>query len=131
MCFAVKSNSNIQILKEIKKMGMGADVVSKGELLVALKAGINSKKIVFSGVGKSQDEIKLAINNGIKQINAESYPEIEKIIEISKEYKTEVPVAIRVNPDIEVKTHEKIATGSSQTKFGLPMEEAVEIYKKF
>ena len=128
--FALKANSTLGILSLLSKLGSGADIVSGGELKKALYVNIPASKIVFSGVGKTEEEIKLAINNGIKQINAESYPEIEKIIEISKEYKTEVPVAIRVNPDIEVKTHEKIATGSSQTKFGLPMEEAVEIYKK-
>ena len=128
--FALKANSTLGILSLLSKLGSGADIVSGGELKKALYVNIPPSKIVFSGVGKTEEEIKLAIKNGIKQINAESHPEIEKIIEISKEYKTEVPVAIRVNPDIEVKTHEKIATGSSQTKFGLPMEEAVEIYKK-
>ena len=119
LCFAVKSNSNIQILKEIKKMGVGADVVSKGELLLAIKAGINSKKIVFSGVGKSQDEIKLAINKNILLINTESESEIDLIEKIAKVKNKKINIGIRLNPNIDSKSIRKISTGKRDDKFGL------------
>ena len=128
--FALKSNSTLGILSLLSKLGAGADIVSGGELVKALHAKINPQKIVFSGVGKTTEEIKLAIKNGIKQINAESYSEIENIISIANELNTKVPVAIRVNPNISVKTHEKIATGSNDTKFGMPIEETANIYKR-
>ena len=128
--FALKANSTIGILSLLSNLGAGADIVSGGELKRALHANIDPSKIVFSGVGKTTEEIKLAINNNIKQINAESYPEIENIIDIAKSLKKVAPVAIRVNPNIRVKTHEKIATGSNDTKFGLPIDEAVKLYKK-
>ena len=128
--FALKANSTLGILSLLSKLGAGADIVSGGELVKALHVKINPQKIVFSGVGKSTEEIKLAIKNGIKQINAESYSEIENIISIANELNTKVPVAIRVNPNISVKTHEKIATGSNDTKFGMPIEETANIYKR-
>ena len=128
--FALKANSTIGILSLLSNLGAGADIVSGGELKRALHANIHPSKIVFSGVGKTTEEIKLAINNDIKQINAESYPEIENITKIAKSLKKVAPVAIRVNPNIRVKTHEKIATGSNDTKFGLPIDEAVKLYKK-
>lgn len=128
--FALKANSTLGILSLLSKLGAGADIVSGGELLKALHVKISPQKIVFSGVGKTTEEIKLAIKNGIKQINAESYSEIENIISIANELNTKVPVAIRVNPNISVKTHEKIATGSNDTKFGMPTEETTNIYKK-
>ena len=128
--FALKANSTLGILSLLSKLGAGADIVSGGELVKALHVKINPQKIVFSGVGKTTEEIKLAIKNGIKQINAESYREIENIISIANELNTKVPVAIRVNPNISVKTHEKIATGSNDTKFGLPIEETANIYKR-
>ena len=128
--FALKANSSLGILSLLSKLGAGADIVSGGELVKALHAKINPQKIVFSGVGKTTEEIKLAIKNGIKQINAESYSEIENIISIANELNTKVPVAIRVNPNISVKTHEKIATGSNDTKFGMPIEETANIYKR-
>ena len=128
--FALKANSTLGILSLLSKLGAGADIVSGGELVKALHAKINPQKIVFSGVGKTTEEIKLAIKNGIKQINAESYSEIENIISIANELNTKVPVAIRVNPNISVKTHEKIATGSNDTKFGMPIEETANIYKR-
>ena len=128
--FALKANSTLGILSLLSKLGAGADIVSGGELVKALHVKINPQKIVFSGVGKTTEEIKLAIKNGIKQINAESYSEIENIISIANELNTKVPVAIRVNPNISVKTHEKIATGSNDTKFGMPIEETANIYKR-
>ena len=128
--FALKANSTLGILSLLSKLGAGADIVSGGELVKALHVKISPQKIVFSGVGKTTEEIKLAIKNGIKQINAESYSEIENIISIANELNTKVPVAIRVNPNISVKTHEKIATGSNDTKFGMPIEETANIYKR-
>ncbi len=128
--FALKANSTLGILSLLSKLGAGADIVSGGELVKALHVKINPQKIVFSGVGKTTEEIKLAVKNRIKQINAESFSEIENIISIANELDTKVPVAIRVNPNISVKTHEKIATGSHDTKFGMPIEETANIYKK-
>ena len=128
--FALKANSTLGILSLLSKLGAGADIVSGGELVKALHVKINPQKIVFSGVGKTTEEIKLAIKNRIKQINAESYSEIENIVSIANELNTKVPVAIRVNPNISVKTHEKIATGSNDTKFGMPIEETANIYKR-
>ena len=128
--FALKANSTLGILSLLSELGAGADIVSGGELVKALHVKINPQKIVFSGVGKTTEEIKLAIKNRIKQINAESYSEIENIISIANELNTKVPVAIRVNPNISVKTHEKIATGSNDTKFGMPIEETANIYKR-
>ena len=131
LCFAVKSNSNIKILKEIKKMGMGADVVSKGELLLALKAGINSKKIVFSGVGKSQEEIKLAINKNILLINAESESEIDLIQKIAKIKNKKINIGIRLNPNIDSRSIRKISTGKRNDKFGLTEKNFLKIIKKY
>ena len=111
VCFSVKSNSNLQILKEIKKTGMGADVVSKGEMLQALKAGISPKKIVFSGVGKKTEELKYAIEKKILLINAESESEIFEIERLAKIKKEIVNVGIRLNPNIDAKTLNKISTG--------------------
>ena len=127
--YAMKANSTLGIISLLADLGSGADIVSGGELKRALAVKIDPKKIIFSGVGKTENEIKSAIKHRIKQINAESLPEVEKIISMSKELRIEASVALRVNPDIEVNTHEKIATGSSKTKFGLPIEEAIVIYK--
>ena len=119
ICFSVKSNSNLQILKEIKKFGIGADVVSKGELLIALKAGINPKKIVFSGIGKTFDEIKFAIEKNILLINAESESEIREIDRIAKLKKKIVKIGIRLNPNTDAKTLSQISTGKKENKFGV------------
>ena len=119
ICFSVKANSNLKILKEIKKMGIGADVVSKGELIMALKAGISPKKIVFSGVGKSLDELKFAIDKNILLINSESESEISQIEKISKKKNKIVDIGIRLNPNINPNTLKKITTGRNEDKFGL------------
>ncbi len=131
VCFAVKSNSNIRILKEIKKMNMGADVVSKGELLLALKAGIDKKKIVFSGVGKNYDEIQLAINKNILLINAESESEIDLIQKIAKNKNKKINIGIRLNPNIDSKSIRKISTGNKDDKFGLAEKNFLKIVKKY
>ena len=119
ICFAVKSNANINLIKEIKKFGLGADVVSIGELMMALKAGISPKKIVFSGVGKTSTEIEFAIEKKILLINAESKSEIKEIERIAKFKKKQVEVGIRLNPNTDAKTLNQISTGKKENKFGV------------
>ena len=119
ICFSVKANSNIQILKILKKMGSGADVVSGGELLKVIKSGIKPHKIVFSGVGKTEDEIKLAIRKKILLINVESENEAILINKIAGNLKKRIAIGIRLNPDINAPTHKKISTGKAEDKFGL------------
>ena len=131
ICFSVKSNSNLQILKEIKKSAMGADVVSKGELMIALKAGIHPKKIVFSGIGKTFDEIKFAIEKNILLINAESESEIKEIEKIAKTKKKKINIGLRLNPNIDAKTLKKISTGKNEDKFGVVESNFLKILKKF
>jgi diaminopimelate decarboxylase len=130
VCFSVKSNSNINILRELKKIGSGADVVSSGELLKSVKAGINVKKIVFSGVGKTADEIKLAIKKNVLLINMESENEAILINKISKKMNRKTSVGIRLNPNITGKTHKKISTGSKHDKFGLSYKDCINFCKK-
>jgi len=130
ICFSVKSNSNVTLLKELKKMGSGADVVSAGELLKAIKAGISPKKIVFSGVGKTEDEIRLAIKKGVLLINMESENEANLINKISKKMGITTAVGIRLNPNITGKTHKKISTGSKYDKFGLSYKDCITFCKK-
>ncbi len=119
ICFAVKSNTNIKILKEIKKFNLGADVVSIGELMKALKAGIKAQKIVFSGVGKTKNEIEYAINKRILLINAESKSEILEIEKIAKLKKKKINIGIRLNPNTDAKTISQISTGKKENKFGV------------
>ena len=119
ICYAVKANSNLGILKEIKKNNLGADVVSGGELMKALKAGINPKKIVFSGVGKTSEEIEYAINKNILLINAESKSEILEIERIAKKKKKFFNIGIRLNPNTDAKTISQISTGKKENKFGV------------
>ena len=119
VCFAIKSNTNINIIREIKKFGLGADVVSIGELMLALKAGINPKKIVFSGVGKTSNEISYAIDKKILLINAESKSEIIEINRIAKLKKKKVEIGIRLNPNTDAKTLSQISTGKEENKFGV------------
>ena len=119
ICFSVKANSNVQILKVLKKMGSGADVVSGGELLKAIKSGIKPDKIVFSGVGKTEEEIKLAIRKNILLINVESENEAVLINKIAGNLKKKIAIGIRLNPDINAPTHKKISTGKAEDKFGL------------
>ena len=119
ICFSVKSNSNLTLLKELKKIGSGADVVSLGELLKALKAGIKAQKIVFSGVGKTKTEIEYAINKKILLINAESKSEILEIEKIAKSKKRKINIGIRLNPNTDAKTISQISTGKKDNKFGV------------
>jgi len=129
ICYSLKANSNISILKLLSSYGAGADVVSEGEFRKAIESGIKSADIVFSGVGKTNEELAYAIKNNCFQINIESFSELERINLISKEL-GEIPrVGIRLNPDVDSKTHEKITTGTKENKFGLPLHEAFEIFK--
>ena len=129
ICYAIKANSNLSILKELKKNNLGADVVSIGELKLALKAGINPKKIVFSGVGKTDKEIKFAIQKNILSINAESKNEVKLINNISKNLNKITNIGVRINPNIKAKTNRKIATGNKVNKFGISVLEFLEIIK--
>ena len=119
ICFAVKSNINLNLIREIRKLGLGADVVSIGELMMALKAGIDPKKIVFSGVGKTSTEISYAIDKKILLINAESKSEIIEIEKIAKLKKKIVNIGIRLNPNTDAKTLKQISTGKKENKFGV------------
>ncbi len=119
ICFAVKSNTNLNLIKEIKKFGLGADVVSMGELMLALKAGINPKKIVFSGIGKTSEEIEFAISKKILLINVESRSEIKEIERIAKIRNKKVNIGIRLNPNTDAKTLRQISTGKKENKFGV------------
>ena len=129
ICFAVKANANLKLLKEIKKFGLGADVVSLGELTKALKAGVDPNKIVFSGVGKTNEEINFAIEKKILLINAESKSEIREIDKIAKRKKKIVQVGIRLNPNTDAKTLKQISTGKKQDKFGLTEKYFLELVK--
>jgi len=130
ICFSVKSNSNLTLLRELKKIGSGADVVSLGELLKAIKAGINPKKIVFSGVGKSEEEIRAAIKKRILLINVESENEAVLINKISKKLSRKTSIGIRLNPNVAGKTHKKISTGGKNEKFGLLYNDCVNLCQK-
>ena len=114
ICFAVKSNTNVNLIREIKKFGLGADVVSMGELMMALKAGVNPKKIVFSGVGKTSAEISYVIDKKILLINAESKSEIKEIDRIARLKKKKVQIGIRLNPNTDAKTLSQISTGEKR-----------------
>jgi len=127
ICYAVKANSNLGILKEIKKNNLGADVVSVGELMKALKAGISPKKIVFSGVGKTYEEIEYAINRNILLINTESKSEILQIEEIAKKKKKIVNIGIRLNPNTDAKTLSQISTGKKENKFGVAQKTFLQL----
>ena len=131
ICFSVKSNFNLEILNLINKFGLGADVVSKGELISALKARIKPEKIVFSGVGKTIDELKFAISKKILLINAESKSEIIEIEKIAKKNKKKINIGIRLNPDTDAKTLKKISTGKKENKFGLTKKKFLELLNKY
>ena len=122
ICFAAKSNSNLNILRVLGKLGAGADVVSGGELLKALKAGIRPNKIVFSGVGKTEEELKIAINKKILLINCESESEAKLVNNLSKKLRKKVSIGFRLNPNVDAKTHKNISTGKAENKFGLSIK---------
>ena len=129
ICFSVKYNTNVNLIKEISKLGLGADVVSMGELMIAIKAGIKPKKIVFSGVGKTSNEIDYAIDKNILLINAESESEIKEIERIAKSKKKKVHVGIRLNPNTDAKTLKQISTGKKENKFGVNEKTFCELVK--
>ena len=130
ICFAAKANTNLAIMRMLGKLGSGADVVSGGELLKALKAGIKPNKIVFSGVGKTEEELKLAIKNKILLINVESESEAILINKIGKKVNKIITIGFRINPNVDAKTHKKISTGKSENKFGLSIKNFSSFYKK-
>ena len=130
VCFAIKSCSNLAILNLLARLGAGADIVSGGELYRTLKAGMAPEKIVFSGVGKTEKEIRDAIKADILMFNVESRPELEVIRAQARKLKKKARIALRVNPDVDAKTHPYISTGLKKNKFGLPLEQAVDIYRE-
>ena len=128
IAFAVKANPNAAVLATLAKLGLGADVVSAGELLRALAAGIPANRIVFSGVGKTADEMRIALEKGIYQFNLESEPEAEMLSQVALSMGRKAPVAYRINPDVDAGTHAKISTGKSENKFGIPYDRALASY---
>ncbi len=128
VCFAIKSLSNVAVLKLLGDLGAGMDVVSGGEYRRARAAGVPGDRIVFSGVGKTREEMRLALTGGIRQFNVESEPELRALSEVATSLGVSAPVTIRVNPDVDAKTHAKIATGKSENKFGIPIARAREVY---
>ena len=129
IAYSVKANGNLAVLKTLARLGAGADVVSGGELVKALRAGIPAEKIVFSGVGKTRTEMAEGLKTGIHQFNVESEPELEVLSEVATALGTTAAITIRVNPDIDPRTHAKISTGMSETKFGVPWKRAREAYR--
>ncbi|HSS12436.1 MAG TPA: diaminopimelate decarboxylase [Rhizomicrobium sp.] len=128
VAFSVKANGNLAVLKTLARLGAGADVVSGGELAKALAAGIPAGKIVFSGVGKTREEMRSALDAGIYQFNVESEPELAALDEVARSLGKRAPITLRINPDVDAKTHAKITTGTAETKFGIPFDRAREVY---
>jgi len=128
VCYAMKANSNQAVLRVMAELGAGVDVVSGGEYARALAAGFPGERIVFSGVGKTQAEMAAALKCGIRQFNLESEPEMTALSEVALSLGVTVPVTVRVNPDVDARTHEKIATGKAENKFGIPIARAREVY---
>ena len=128
IAFAVKANPNAAVLATLARLGLGADVVSAGELLRAVAAGIPASRIVFSGVGKTAEEMRIALDHGIYQFNLESEPEAEMLSQVAAAMGKRAPVAFRINPDVDAGTHAKISTGKSENKFGIPYDRALDSY---
>ncbi len=128
ICYGVKANSNLAVIRTLAAAGAGADIVSEGELRLALAAGVPADRIVFSGVGKSKSEMAQALDAGIYQFNVESEPELEALSEVASSKGMEAAVAIRVNPDVDAKTHAKISTGKAENKFGIPWSRIRQVY---
>jgi diaminopimelate decarboxylase len=128
ICYAMKANSNLAVLRLMASLGAGMDVVSEGEYRRARAAGVPGERIVFSGVGKTRAEMRLALQHGIRQFNVESEPELAALSEVASGMGVVAPVALRVNPDVDARTHAKIATGKSENKFGIPITRARTVY---
>ncbi len=128
VCYAMKANSNQAVLRTLGRLGAGMDIVSEGELRRALAAGVPGERIVFSGVGKTKPEMAFALDSGILCFNVESEPELEALSEVAVSKGMRAPVSIRINPDVDAKTHAKISTGKSENKFGIPIARAREVY---
>ncbi|HEY1311033.1 MAG TPA: diaminopimelate decarboxylase [Pseudolabrys sp.] len=128
VCYAMKANSNQAVIATLAKLGAGADVVSEGELMRARLAGVPANKIMFSGIGKTARELALAVDEGILCINVESEPELELLSSVASAKNRPVNISVRVNPDIDPKTHHKIATGKAENKFGIPISRARQVY---
>ncbi|MFZ2197849.1 MAG: diaminopimelate decarboxylase, partial [Thermodesulfovibrionales bacterium] len=129
VCYALKANTNAAVLRLLAKNGCGADIVSGGELFRAMKAGIPSEKVVYSGVGKTEDEIRSALKAKILMFNVESEDELREIDRVAGRMRTKAPVALRINPDIDAKTHPYISTGMREHKFGISIDDALENYR--
>ena len=130
ICYAMKANSNVAVLKLLGDLGAGMDVVSIGEYMRAKAAGVPGERIVFSGVGKTREEMRIALEGGIRQFNVESEPELDALNEVAISMGVQAPITVRVNPDVDAKTHEKIATGKKENKFGIPIDDARRIYRR-
>jgi len=130
ICYAVKANSNLAVLNVFARLGAGFDIVSLGELKRALAAGADPRKIVFSGVGKSASEMAFALETGIHCFNVESVPEVDRLNAVARELGKKAPISLRVNPNVDAKTHPYISTGLKENKFGVAFEDAAQIYKQ-
>lgn len=130
VCYALKANSTLAVVRTFANLGAGADVVSAGELRIALAAGVPPERILFSGVGKTRAELEFALAAGILQINVESEPELELLGELAKGVRRPVSVALRINPDVDARTHAKITTGRKENKFGVPLSEAARLFAR-
>jgi len=129
VCYALKANTNGEIIRLLAKEGAGGDIVSGGELFRGLRAGIPANKIVYAGVGKTEEEIRLSLKKKILMFNVESAEELKEINRVAQEMGVKAPIALRVNPDIDPKSHPYISTGMKEHKFGIPIEDALEYYK--
>lgn len=130
ICYAVKANSNLGVLSVLAKLGSGFDIVSKGELCRVIEAGGDPKKVVFSGVGKTSDEIRFALEQNIMCFNVESDAELDRINRVAGEMGIKAPISIRINPDVDAKTHPYISTGLKANKFGIARDDALRVYKR-
>ena len=128
ICYAVKANGNLAVIRTLAQLGAGADVVSGGELRRVLAAGVAPDKIVFSGVGKTREEMAFALRTGIRQLNVESLPELETLSDVATGLGIPATIAVRVNPDIDARTHEKITTGRAGNKFGVDLDRAERVH---
>src|SRR5262249_26341151 len=130
ICYSLKANSNQAVITTLARLGAGADIVSGGELKRALAAGVPADRIVFSGVGKTRDEITAALAANVRCINIESEAELAAVSDIASGMRWTAPIAVRVNPDVDPGTHAKIATGKADNKFGVPVTRALEVYAR-